>query len=233
MTGRDRLGLIGLVLAVVLVGVWFLAVAPEREKAAQLNASVSTASEQLQSAEAALASARSAEAQYPAAYASIVSLGKAVPAAEEVPSLLYQLAHVADSRDVEFGSITNGSGAAAAAGGFAQLPFTMTFSGSYSDLYGLFQSLDSSAVRTAAGGIQISGRLLTVSSVKLAPASAGGTASAGTSSNQVTGTITASAYVLPAGQGLTPGATASPAAAAPSTSTSTSPTTPAVARVAP
>jgi Tfp pilus assembly protein PilO len=234
MTGRDRLGLIGLVLAVLLVGVWFLAVAPEREKAARLNASVSTASEQLQTAETALASARSAEAQYPAAYASIVSLGKAVPATQEVPSLLYQLAHVADSRDVEFGSITNGTSAAAGAGGaFAQLPLTMTFSGSYSDLYGLFQSLDSSAVRTADGGLQISGRLMTVTSVKLSPAAAGGTASAGTPANQVTGTITASAYVLPAGQGLTPGATASPATAAPSTSTPTSPTTPAVARVTP
>ena len=100
MTGRDRLGLIGVVLAALLVGVWFLAVAPERERAASLNSQVTTASEQLQSAQSALASARSAEAQYPAAYASIVSLGKAVPASEEVPSLLYQLAHVADSKDV-------------------------------------------------------------------------------------------------------------------------------------
>jgi Tfp pilus assembly protein PilO len=232
MTGRDRLGLIGLVLAVVLVGLWFIAVAPEREKAARLNATVSSASEQLQSAETALASARSAEAKYPAAYASIVSLGKAVPATDEVPSLLYQLAHVADSRDVEFGSITNG-GSATAAGAFGELPFTMTFSGSYSDLYGLFQSLDSSTVRTAAGGLQISGRLMTVSSIKLAPVSAGATPGAAAASNEVTGTITASAYVLPAGQGLTPGATASPATAAPSTSTSTSPTTPAVARITP
>jgi len=149
MTGRDRLGLIGVVLAALLVGVWFLAVAPERERAASLNSQVTTASEQLQSAQSALASARSAEAQYPAAYASIVSLGKAVPASEEVPSLLYQLAHVADSKDVEFGSITNGTSAtsgapAAASAGFAQMPFDLTFSGSYSDLYGLFQALDSS-----------------------------------------------------------------------------------------
>jgi len=238
MTGRDRLGLIGLVLAALLVGVWFLAVAPERERAAALNSQVTSASEQLQTAQTGLASARSAEAEYPAAYASIVSLGKAVPATGEVPSLLYQLAHVADSKDVEFGSITNGTSAtsgtpAAATAGFAMMPFDLTFTGTYSDLYGLLQALDGSAVRTVSGGLRISGRLLTVSSVKLAPDSASGAASAGGASDEVTGTITATAYVLPAGQGLTPGATATPATTAPSTSTSTSPTTPAVARVTP
>jgi Tfp pilus assembly protein PilO len=244
MTGRDRLGLIGLLVAAVLVGVWFVAIAPEREKAAALSTQVSTASEQLQSAETGLASAHSAEARYPAAYASIVSLGKAVPATGEVPSLLYQLANVAENKHVEFNSITNGTSAgagtpAAAAAGFVQMPFTLTFSGTYSDLYGLFQALDSSAVRTSAGGLRISGRLLTVSAIKLAPASTGGTASSGTPAEQVTGTITATAYVLPASQGLTAGATASspvaatPSKAAPSAATPSSPTTPAVARVSP
>jgi len=241
MTGRDRLGLIGLVVAAVLVGAWFLVVAPEREKAAGLSTQVGTATEQLQTAETALASARGSEARYPAAYASIVSLGKAVPATGEVPSLLYQLANVADSKHVEFDSITNGTGAgsgtpAAAAAGFVQMPFTLTFSGSYSDLYGLFQALDSSAVRTNTGGLRISGRLLTVSAIKLTPASTGGTPTAGTPANQVTGTITATAYVLPASQGLTAGATASsPAAGSSSTpaASPSSPTTPAVARVSP
>jgi Tfp pilus assembly protein PilO len=234
MTPRDRLGLIGLVVAGLLVAVWFLAVAPERQKAAALDAQVSTASTALQAANASLASARAAEAQYPAAYASIVSLGKAVPATEEVPSLLYQLAHVADAKDVSFGSITNGSSgsatsAAAAPAGFSQLPFSLTFTGSYDHLYSLFQALDDAAVQTASGGLQISGRLLTIDSVKLSPA---GTSANGTSgSEEVSGTIGATAYVLPAGQGLTAGASASSPSGTGTTSAgsaSSSSTTPAV-----
>lgn len=234
MTPRDRLGLIGLVVAALLVAVWLLAVAPERQKAAALETQVSSASADLQTAYASLASARAAEAEYPAAYASVVGLGKAVPASEEVPSLLYQLAHVADAKDVSFGSITNGSSgsstsAAASPAGFAQLPFSLTFSGSYDHLYSLLQALDDSAVQSPSGALQISGRLLTINSVKLAPA---GTSANGTSgSEEVSGTIGATAYVLPAGQGLTAGASASSPSGTGSTtsgSASSTSTTPAV-----
>jgi Tfp pilus assembly protein PilO len=233
MTARDRLVLTTIVVLALLAGAWFLAVAPEREKAAALNTQVSTAAAQLQSAEGSLASARHAEAEYPAAYAAIVNLGKAVPASEEVPSLLYQLAHVADAKHVEFGSITNGSAGGATAtatataepSSFTQMPFTLTFSGTYSDLYELFRALDSSTVRSASGALDISGRLLTIQSVKLTPAETSGTDASG----KVAGTINATAYVLPAGQGLTPTSSTSPSTAAPSTTpATTSPTTPAV-----
>jgi Tfp pilus assembly protein PilO len=161
-----------------------------------------------------------------------VNLGKAVPATEEVPSLLYQLAHVANAKHVDFGSITNGSvggpntPAAAQPTTFTQMPFVLSFSGSYSDLYSLFQALDSSTVRTRSGALQISGRLLTVQSVKLVPGATTGKAG---SSSEVSGTINATAYVLPAGQGLTPtSTTGTPSTGAPASATSTSPTTPAV-----
>jgi Tfp pilus assembly protein PilO len=229
MTARDRLVLTGMVVLALLAGAWFVVVAPEREKAAALNTQVSAATAQLQSAEGTLASARSSEAQYRAAYASIVNLGKAVPASEEVPSLVYQLAHLADAKHVEFSSITNGSSSATSAtpaaepATFTVMPFTLTFAGTYADLYELFRGLDSSTVRTASGGLQISGRLLTVQSVKLSPAQGAG------GSGEVTGTIDADAYVLPAGEALTPGSSASsPTTGAPSSSAASSPTTPAV-----
>jgi hypothetical protein len=246
MTGRDRIVLIGLSSLAVLAAVWLLVVSPEREQAATLSAQVSAASAQLATAEGQVASARGAKSQYAAAYASIVSLGKAVPPGQEVPSLIYQLDQASNRKQVEFLSIASSSAGGssssasasatpvAAATGFTAMPFTFVFNGSFLDLYHLFQQLDGFTVRTASGGLQVTGRLLTIQSAKLAPVTSTGKGGA----EQLTGTITATAYVLPAAQGLTGGATAtSPAGAttpaASTTGASGSPTAPAIARVTP
>ena len=250
MTGRDRIVVVGMAALAVLAAVWLLAVAPEREKASKLATEVSAAQAQLASAESQVSSASAAQAQYQTAYASIVRLGKAVPADQETPSLIYQLAQATGQKNVEFASITAGgaggtssaSGATAAAtaatttatagGGFKQMPFTFVFNGGFENLYNLFQQLDGFALRTTSGSLQVSGRLLTVQSVKLAPATG-----SGKPSEQLSGTITATAYVLPAGQTLTGGATSTgPAGTATqtaSTGASSSPNPPAVAQVTP
>ena len=181
MTGRDRIVVMVLGVLAVLAAFWILVVSPERNKADKLGAQVSTAHGELSSAEAQLASARAAQAQYPAAYASVVSLGKAVPAQDEVPSLIYQLEQSSNSKHVEFASIsvgTEASGAAsktastqvpaAAAAGFTQLPFTFVFNGTFFDLEHVFTQLNGFAARNAANALRVRGRLLTVQSVKLA-----------------------------------------------------------------
>jgi len=215
MTARDRLVLAGVVALAVLGAVWVLLVSPQRKTASKLSSEVSTASAQLATAQGEVANARAAQARYASAYTSVVNLGKAVPASEEVPSLMYQIAKASNQKHVEFNSITAGaeasassssSGAAtptAALTGFTQMPFTFVFNGSFSDLYHLFVQLNKATVRTTSGGLQVSGRLLTLQGVKLEPTSE----STGSSQN-LTGTITATAYVLPAEQGLTGGATA-------------------------
>jgi Tfp pilus assembly protein PilO len=246
MTTRDRIALMAVAALAVLGVVWLLAVAPERSKAAKLGTQVSAASAQLATTEGEATDARAAQERYTSAYASVVSLGKAVPASEEVPSLIYQLAQASDRKHVEFNSITTGgaSGASASAGGsatpaaavagFTQMPFTFVFNGSYSDLYHLFQQLNKATVRTSSGGLQVSGRLLTLQGVKLEPVAKEASGSGG---EELTGTITATAYVLPASQGLTAGATsASPtttsaATSAPSTGSSSSTAAPAPAAV--
>ncbi|HEV3284731.1 MAG TPA: hypothetical protein VG010_11055 [Solirubrobacteraceae bacterium] len=246
MTTRDRIVLMVVVTLVALGGVWLLAVSPERKKASQLDTQVSAANAQLGTAESQLASARGAQASYSAAYASIVSLGKAVPAEQEVPSLVYQLDQAANHKHVDFNSIVlsaggsapSGSGAAGAspaaqATTFTQMPFTFVFNGSFVDLYDLFQQVNRFAERRPSGQLQVSGRLLTIDGVKLAPSGTAGQNAA----SQLTGTITATAYVLPAAQGLTAGATpAAPTGAGgqpASASSPASPTTPAIARVTP
>jgi Tfp pilus assembly protein PilO len=227
MTTRDRLALIGISTIAVLGVVWLLLISPERKQASEISSQVAQANAQLASAETEATNARGAQTRYSAAYASVVNLGKAVPPSEEVPSLIYQLAQASNQKHVEFNSITTGGGPTsgpasttsgapvAAAAGFTQMPFTFVFDGSFSDLYRLFQQLNAATVRTASGGLQVSGRLLTLQSVKLEPK---GTTTG--HSSELTGTITASAYVLPAGSGLTGGSTATSPATAPATSAS-------------
>jgi Tfp pilus assembly protein PilO len=245
MTGRDRIVAIAVGVLAVLAATWIMVVSPERKKASELDAQVSAAQTQLSSAEGQLANARAAQAQYASAYASIVSLGKAVPASQEVPSLIYQLAQASNNKKVEFASIVSGtaggsgsspSAAAASAAGFTQMPFTFTFNGSFFDLEHLFEQISRFTVTTSSGALQVSGRLLTIQSVKLAPLPSASAEPGKSSSSQLGGTITATAYVLPATQGLTGGATsASPAgaAAASTTGAASSPTPPAIARVTP
>jgi hypothetical protein len=257
MTARDRMVAIVIAALGVLAAVWLLAVAPERQQAAKLATEVSAAQAQLASAESQVSSAAAARARYETAYASIVRLGKAVPASQEVPSLIYQLAQATNQKNVEFASITTtvpgaagsspaasspaasasaASASATAGAGFTQMPFTFVFNGGFDSLYSLFRQLDGFALHTSSGGLRVSGRLLTIQSVKLAPASESGPTK-GNGSEQLSGTIAATAYVLPAGQTLTGGASpAGPAGATTqtaSTGASSSPNPPAVAQVTP
>ena len=240
MTGRDRIVLIVVVVLAVLAGGWMLVVSPKRKEAKTVEAKVASAQSELSSAESSLADARAAQAQYSTAYSAVVNLGKAVPPSQEVASLVYELEEASNSRDVAFNSIVSGSGssgsspsaapASTAAAGFTQMPFTFVFSGGFFQLEHLFRQLTAFTTHQGPSGLRVSGRLLTIQSVKLAPEAAGPGKSA-----KLSGTVTATAYVLPAGQGLTGGATpAGPAGATPaSAASSSSPTTPAVAKVTP
>jgi len=235
---RERTILIVVVLVAVLGAAWVLAVSPERKQANQLSAQVAAAKAQLASAESEEAGARAAQSQYAAAYASVVSLGKAVPASDEVPALIDQLTQASNQKDVDFNSITSGgsgssgtSAAAGAASGFSALPFTFTFEGDYFALEHLMNRLADFATLTSSGTVQVSGRLLTIASVKLAPS--GNVAGSTSSPSELTGTITATAYTMPS----VPAATAtSPTGATTPASSSTgasSPTAPATVTVKP
>ncbi len=254
MTTRDRLMLRGIVALAVLLGVWFTTVAPERERAAKVTAEVEAARQQVSTAESEANSATGARAQYSTAYASLVSLGQAVPSSPETPALIYMLDRATHSRDIQFSSITSGSAGSGSAGsgatpaaataGFTQEPFTFVFNGSFVDLYKLLDQLEGFTLQTASGALHVNGRLLTINSVSLAPNAAEGPSSSRShksKSTQLTATIMATAYVLPAGASALGGATAAgPAATAAGSSAATastpstgSTTAPAVVKVSP
>jgi Type II secretion system (T2SS), protein M len=239
MTNRDRMVIIGLSVLAILAAGWILVVSPERQQASKLQAQVSAAQSELSSAEGKLATARTAQSQYASAYDSIVSLGKAVPPGQEVPSLIYELAEATGQKNVEFSSIaagggSSGSSAAAASAGagvadvFTAMPFTFIFNGSFFNLEHVFQKIDGFASSNGTGSIKVSGRLLTIQSIKLSPLDASG---AKGNSGLLSGTITATAYELPAGQSLTgSGSTAAAGGVTPATTSgaSSSPTAAAV-----
>lgn len=245
-------------MVVVVLGVlaagWMLGVSPERQKAAKLSTEEGEAQATLATAQSQLAEAQGAQAQYSTAYASVVKLGKAVPAEEQVPSLVYELDQASNQKDVEFASIATGTAGsspapaaaatATASAGFTQMPFTFVFRGSFFDLNHLLSTVDKFTLNTAAG-VQVSGRLLTIQGISLERKQESGEGSAKGSSGEgevLTGTITATAYVLPPGQAVTGGATpAGPAGAsttpvsgsASSASSSPASTAPAVVKVTP
>jgi len=242
MKGRDRLILMGVIVVVILGAGWMLVVSPERQKAGSLNEQVGTARAQLSTAEGELSKARAAQAQYGKAYASIVSLGKAVPASDETPSLVYEIADAAEHRNVFFGAIASSASssssaataAAASAAGFSSMPFTFTFNGSFFNLEKLFRKITGFATLTSAGTVNASGRLLTIQNVSLT--SSNSSTQTSKTENELTGTVTATAYVLPGGQTVTGGASpAAPAGATTpaSSTTSSSTTAPATVTVTP
>lgn len=213
MTGRDRMVLLVLAVVAVLVIGWMKVVSPERKRVASVQEKVTSAEVALSQARSELSEAQRDQSRYSSAYASLVSLGEAVPADEEVSSLVYALDQAAGKAHVEFQSIQAGAGSSETSAtptstgqessGFRQLPFTFTFVGSFFDLYHLMQKLQGFTTTTSGGGVKVSGRLLTIDGVNLTPGS-----STEGSSEDLTGTVTATAYVLPPGETLTAGATA-------------------------
>lgn len=256
MSARDRLVLMGIAALAVVGAVWMLAVSPARKEASTLAGEVSSVQGQLSGVKGELASASDVQVRYKSAYASLVTLGKAVPTADEVPGLMYAIDQAANHKKVQFTSISSGKGssgassssssstasAAAQSVGLHQMPFTFTFSGSYQDLCRLLVQLESFTVQARSGALRVSGRLLTIQSITLGGAAGGSSSSAGTPAAKPNGmvwTITASAYVLPAnggGAGAATPAGTQPAGAATTPTSSpggNAPTAPAVVKVTP
>jgi hypothetical protein len=218
--------LIPVVVAVAAVAAfWFLVLAPKREEIAKLDTDVAAQEAKAEQSEQLVATYRKAKADYRANYTTIARLGKAVPADDDVRSLLVQLDSTAKRSKVNFRSLSVGGGVSAEAGtgstgttgelapapgavpvgsaGFSAMPFTFAFSGSFFTLSDFFQRLEH-FVTVQNEDIDVTGRLLLVGSIAITP-DAGDL-------GKLEAQIGAASYLLPSTQGLTAGA--SPAAPA-------------------
>jgi Tfp pilus assembly protein PilO len=248
MTTRDRNILLVIGGLAVLAAFWFLAIKPKRAEVQTLTGQIATQQSRLATAQATVSSGLAAKAAYPKDYAAVAQLGKALPADDDLPSLLYQLDAESQGKHIDFASITRGASAtgtgsssapdatgAAATGasslppgatvgtaGLATLPFSFTFTGSFFDLQKFIQGVQD-FVRPEGQGIAVRGRLLTIEGVSLVPGTKG--------LGRLDAKIAATAYLAPS---TTPGATTgtTPSTTSPdsgATASTAAPTTSAIA----
>jgi len=234
MNKRDRTVLTVLAIVGVLAGFWMLAVKPDRAELTRLDERIASAEQRRDAALADLASAREARTAFRRDRTTLALMGKAVPADDDVPSLLYQLHRAARQTGITFRALNVGDGTAAAAAaaapaagaaaqpGLTALPVKLSFTGDFLRMRRFLDTVHGFA-RPAAEGLQVRGRLLTIDSVDLVPSPAGLPA--------LTAEIAASAYTAPlsgggAGSAGAASAAATPAAAAATPATPTATSTP-------
>lgn len=218
-SNRNRLLLTLVVTAAAVAAFWFLALAPKREQAIQLQVQVATEQAKLAATQAEIIGYEQARAAYGRNYATVARLGKAVPADDDVRSLMVQLDSAAARSRVDFMSIDVGTASAAApastpsasvaqgdvipgvvasGAGFSTLPVKLTFKGSYFELAGFFARLER-YVGGRGKAVDVTGRLLTINQITLSPDS--------DDFHDMTADVDATSYLVPEDQGLTNGAT--------------------------
>jgi Tfp pilus assembly protein PilO len=229
VTARDRLVVAVILAAAILVAGFLLIVSPERKHAADLGRKLASAKSAIATAETSVSSAKAAEAQYPANYANVVRLGKAVPPDSQVPSLIYELNQAANSKHVFFANLTGSNAPVQApttttpASALTTVPFTFTFDGGFFQLYHFLQTIGNFAKPGAHGTLKVDGRLLTVQSLSL-----------GTNANgELTATVTATAYTQPTTSPTAVTDGGSPSSSTSTTTASSSTSAPAPATVTP
>jgi Tfp pilus assembly protein PilO len=248
MTTRDRNILLVLAALAALAVFWFLAIKPKRSEVQTLTRQIATQQQRLTTAQGTVSTGLAAKAAYPKDYAAVAQLGKALPADDDLPSLLYQLDAESHGKHIDFESISRGAaatggasssttgatgaaatsasslppGATVGTAGLATLPFTFTFSGSFFDLQKFIQGVQD-FVRPTGKGLAVRGRLLTLQGVSLLPGSEG--------FSHLDAKIAATAYLAPS---TTPAATtgSAPSTTKPdsgATASTAAPTTSAIA----
>ena len=229
MSRTYRALLVVIVAAVAVGGYWKFALAPKRQEAAALEQQVIEAQTQLGQTRATIASYRDAKGQYQANRATVVRLGKAVPADDDTRSLVVQLDAAAKRSGIDFDNVDISAGGAAAGtagtaatsvtpgavnlGSFSAMPFNFSFTGRYTNLQSFISRLER-FVTVDGEKIDVNGRLLRVDGLSLHAASDGWPG--------LQADIAASSYLLPAGADQTAVAAA---ASTPSTTTAATPST--------
>jgi Tfp pilus assembly protein PilO len=225
MSRSNQILLSVVALGAAIAAFYFLVLAPKREEVAKLDGDIAAQKAEVEQAKLTLAGYEEAKSTYKRNYATLARLGKAVPADDDVRSLMVQLESTADRSGVVFDKIelTSGlggdTGAEAAtpaegelaaapgtvpvAGGvLSAMPFNFSFSGSYYDLTAFFARLEH-FVSTNNKNLDSTGRLLRLESITIAPSPLG--------FPDMSAQINAATYLVPPVQGVNPAATSSSA----------------------
>ena len=188
MSRNTRILLIAVIAVLAVGGYWKLALAPKRTEAADLAKQVATAQAQLAQQQGLLATYKGAQAQYKSNVASVVRLGKAIPADDDTRSLVVQLDAAALRSGTAFDNIdiaAHGSSSTPATptsanvapgavnvGNYSALPLTLAFSGDFDTLENFLGRVQR-FVTLKGDQILVDGRLMRVESISLQPSDKG------------------------------------------------------------
>ncbi len=228
MTRSNKILLAVVALAAAIGAYYFLVLSPQRDEITRLDGEIAAQEASVEQARLMVATYEKAKSSYKQNYATLARLGKAVPADDDVRSLMVQLESTAIRSGVDFQSIemssslgsteegtTDASGLASAPGAIpvaggvlSAMPFSFTFNGSYFDLTTFFARLEH-FVSLSNAKLDSTGRLLRLESISIAPSSAG--------FPDMQAEINAASYMVPPVEGV-----AGAAVPAPSTNTTQS-----------
>jgi Tfp pilus assembly protein PilO len=108
ITDRDRKILLALIPIVAIVGYWFLLVAPKRQEASKVKDQLTQAEQVRDNARQKASQLSGAKRSFAADYATVIRLGKSIPASVDMPSLLVQLDRAARGTGIKFTDVTAG-----------------------------------------------------------------------------------------------------------------------------
>jgi Tfp pilus assembly protein PilO len=176
---------------------WFLVLSSKRDEITTLDANIATKQAEVAQSQQMLATYETARGSYKKNYATLARLGKAVPADDDVRSLLVQIESTADGTGVNFeqielgsnlggadapstaeGATTEGELASApgtvpvAGGALSAMPFNFQFTGGFFDLSTFFARLEH-FVTANNKRLDATGRLLRIEKVSIAPSNSG------------------------------------------------------------
>jgi Tfp pilus assembly protein PilO len=222
MTRSNKILLSVVALGAAIAAFYFFVLAPKREEVAKFDTDIATQEAEIEQARLTLAGYEQAKKSYKKNYATLARLGKAVPADDDVRSLLVQLESTADRSGVTFekiemannlgGETTAPTGAATPAAGqlasapgtvpvaggvLSAMPFSFSFTGSYFDLTAFFARLEH-YVSLNNAKLDSTGRLMRLESISITPSGVG--------FPDMLAEINAATYLVPPVQGVDAGA---------------------------
>jgi Tfp pilus assembly protein PilO len=245
---RNKLLIPILGLVVAAGAFWFLALAPKREEIVKLDSEIAVKKSEVDQSKQLVAEYEKAKANYRANYAKLASLGKAVPADDDVRSLIVQIDDAARRSGVDFRALNiTGSGAAGGesaapataatttpgtaappppgtvpigSAGFSAMPFSLSFQGSYFNLSQFFRRLER-FVTVQNNNIDVTGRLLLLGNISVTPQAGEN----GKKRGNLAAEVGAATYLVPPNETVGGAATPAPAGTAPAPAGTTTPTT--------
>lgn len=110
MTERDKKILIGVSIGLVVLVYWFMLLGPKRAALTEAQTANDQAVTTLESAKASVVQGRQEKKTFKASYARVVKLGKALPADDDVASLIVQVSQLAEQDRIDFASLTVAEG---------------------------------------------------------------------------------------------------------------------------